>query len=143
MFFKSLLLGLFALISFISCSPNGSSNMPYQPPAQVRGRIGVINESNVVIMVMGYIQQRGDSTVSVNLGVHLFPGNTYYLQNLIERSMGQTFLGGDLVTVTYMAEAPDPDDPSQPLFRNTIELTVNGSFYIQVKNGGIYSIAPG
>jgi len=139
---KSLIL-ITILAVIPGCSPNGSSNAPYQPPAQVRGKIAVINESDVVIRVVGYIQARGDSTASINLGVHLYPNQTYYLQNLIEPSLGQTFLGGDLVTVTYVADAPDPDDPTQPLFRNTIELTVNGSYYIQVKNGGIYSIYPG
>jgi hypothetical protein len=140
---KSIASTVLCIAVFVSCSPNDSSNMPYQPPAQVRGRIAVINESNVSIRVVGYTQERGDSTVSINLGVHLFPNQTYYLQNLIERSMGQSFMGGDLVRVTYLADAPDPDNPSEPLFRNTIELTVNGTYYIQVKNGGIYSIYPG
>lgn len=138
-----ILTGLLMALAIISCSPNDSSNMPYTPPAQVRGRIAVINESNVSIRIAGYSQVRGDSSVSINLGVHLFPNQTYYLQNLIERSMGQSFMGGDLIRVTYIADAPDPDNPSEPLFRSTIELTVNGTYYIQVKNGGVYSIYPG
>jgi hypothetical protein len=96
-----------------------------------------------MIRVLGYTQQRGDATVTMNLGVHLFSNQNYYLQNLIEHDMGQMFPGGDIVTVSYVADAPDPDDPTQPLFRNTVELTVNGTFFIQVKNGGLYSISPG
>ena len=140
--FKLMIVAVLISTAFMACSPSSSSNI-ISPPAVVKGKVAVINESDVVIRVAGYTQIRGDSTISINLGVQLFPNQTYYLQNLIERSMGQFFMGGDIVRVTYYATAPDPDNPSQPLFYSTIELTINGSYYIQVKNGGIYSIYPG
>jgi hypothetical protein len=140
--FKCVIAILLSFSALLGCSPSSSSNV-ISPPAAVRGRVAVINESEVVIRVAGYTQIRGDSTVSVNLGVQIFPNQTFYLQNLIERSMGQIFMGGDVVRVTYYAATPNPDNPSEPLFYSTIELTINGTYYIQVKNGGVYSIYPG
>ena len=140
---KLILLGITNLMILVSCSPHDSSNIPIGPPVQIRGRIALINESGVSIRVVGYTQTRGETQMSVNLGIHLAPGQDYYLHNLIETNMGQVFLGGDIVQVDYVAEEPDPDHPSQPLFRDSVTLTVNGTFYIQVKNGGSYSIYPG
>jgi hypothetical protein len=137
-----LLTAVFTTAFLLSCSSHDGDG-PYQPPVQIRGKIAIVNESAVMIRIVGYTQQRGDTTVSMSLGVHLFANQNYYLQNLIEPDMGQMFPGGDIIRVSYVADAPDPDDPTQPLFRNTVELTVNGTYFIQVKNGGIYSISPG
>jgi hypothetical protein len=135
---------LFGILSFISCS-HKSPTTPYEPVAPRHGRIFILNNSEVPIRILGYTQVRGTQRVDTQLWIHIFPGENFYLHNRIDpdNSDTQIFPGGDVLTIRYVAEAPDPDNPGQPLFRNTVELTVNGTFEIQVKSGGDYGISPG
>jgi len=139
---KNLALILIGCIITISgCSKK--EGPPTAPPTMLKGRISILNNSGVTIWVQGYIQTRGDRQVNVPLGVHLFPDQNYFLHDMIDGDHGQIFPAGDRVAVTYISEARDPDNPNQPLFRNTVDLTVNGTFIIQVKTGGEFGIYPG
>jgi hypothetical protein len=77
------------------------------------------------------------------MGNGLGPGFSLPLHNIIDPDGGLIFPGGDRVTVHFAAEQRDPNNPSQPLFQNSVQLTVNGSFILQVKSGGSYDVSPG
>ncbi len=126
------------------CSRNKPVNSVPAPPRLPQvGRISVQNNSLVSIMISGYSQVRGGQRNQIQLYVHLLPGQIFYLHNLIEPAQGQLFPGGDQVSMQYWADAPDPSNPGEPLFHNTVQLTVDGNLIIQVKSGGDYGISPG
>lgn len=135
---------LMSALFFISCSHNTPSK-PYEPVAPLHGRIYLLNNSEVPIRILGYTQIRGTQSVDTPLWIHIFPGETFFLHNRIDPDNVDTqiFPGGDRLNIRYAAEVPDPDNPGQPLFRNTVELTVNGTIEIQVKSGGEFGIYPG
>jgi hypothetical protein len=131
------------LITLSGCSQDKSDEMVGPPPAPRNGRVSLVNNSEISIRVAGYAHIRGSDSRQVQLYVHLLPGQIYYLHNLFEPDQGQLFPGGDKISVLYIADEPDPSNPSQPLFRETVELVIDGNFVIQVKNGGEYGISPG
>ncbi len=133
---------LLSILLLTTCSGEDKSS-PTGPPALLRGKISLLNNSGVSIRVLGYTQYRGQQQINVPLGIHLFPDQNLYLHDMIDGDHGQIFPGGDRVRVSFFSEAPDPDNPGQPLFSNSVELTVNGTLLIQVKNGGAYGVYPG
>jgi hypothetical protein len=140
-------LGFALLLSFVlftSCSHNKINNStPSQPPIPQGGRVSILNNSEVSIRIAGYIQQRGSQTQQVQLWVHIFPGQDFILHNIIDPGESQLFPGGDKLTLVYYSDEPDPNNPTQPLFQQTVVLTVDGNLLIHVKNGGLYGIMPG
>jgi len=124
----------------IACSR--PSPGPTAPPVFYQGRVSIENNSGVSIRILGYTQVRGDRSAQAQLSVHIFSGQTFHFHNLIDEGGGLIFAGGDRVIVRYEADVADPDDPTQPLFRNTVEVVVNGSFRIWVKSGGDFGISP-
>jgi len=139
--FTAILAFLF-LIGMVACSDNDNpaQSRPYQ---RLSGKVAISNGSNVPIVVVQYTQTRGDQQITIHLGSTLFPGYSVYLRNALDNNDSQIFAGGDRVQVEFRAAAPDPEDPGHPLFQNTVELTVNGSQMIHVKDGGDYGISPG
>lgn len=129
-------------IMFLACSGDEDTS-PMGPPALFKGKISLLNNSGIPIRVLGYTQTRGTQQINVQLGIHMFPDQTLYLHDMIDGDHGLFFPGGDRIRVSYFAEAPDPDNPGQPLFSNSVELTVNGTLTIQVKSGGEFGIYPG
>jgi hypothetical protein len=129
------------LASTLACSdediPNSSG-----PAQRVRGRIAVSNNSAVAIELTEYHHIRGDIDIMIALGVHLFPDNAIQLHNMIDDGGSLFFKGGDVVKVHFQALVGDPDAPGEPLFQNTVDLIVNGSVVIQVKDGGDFGISP-
>lgn len=91
---------------------------------------------------MDYTHNRGVDRASAELGIILLPAHAYYLHNLLDQGGGQMFSGGDKVSVHFISQEPNPDDPSQPLYERRVEHTINGSVIIQVKSGGDYVIRP-
>ena len=132
---------MLAFIPILACSKNDPA--PSSPPIFYQGRVSLENSSGVTIRLVGFAQMRGQTRVERELDVHLFTGQMYYFLNLIDPNQGHIFAGGDQITVRYVADEFDPDDPSQPLFQNSVQLTVNGSLVILVKGGGEYGISPG
>jgi hypothetical protein len=140
---KIALAALFGLIALTSCSHKKSNPIAPAPPIPQEGRIAVVNNSNVSIRIAGYTHVRGSVNQSVELWVHIFPSQDFILHNLIDPGQSQLFPGGDVITVLYYADERDPSNPSQPLFQETVQLTVDGNRLIQVKGDGKYSIFPG
>jgi hypothetical protein len=131
------------LIMFSGCSHKKTDEPVGPPPTPSSGRVSLFNNSEVSVMVAGYTQLRGSESRQVRLYVHLFPGNVFYLHNLIEPDEGQLFPGGDKLAIVYVADASDPSNPWQPLFQGTVELVVDGNLTVQIKSGGEYGISPG
>ncbi len=132
------------LIIAAGCSRNKPVNsVPVPPRTPQTGRISVQNNSLVSIMISGYSQVRGNQRNQIQLYVHLLPGQNFYLHNIIDPGQSQLFPGGDQISMQYWADAPDPSNPSDPLFHDTVQLTVDGNLIIQVKSGGDYGISPG
>lgn len=129
-------LGLF----YFSCTDDPK---PSGPPTYYQGRLSVQNESDVSIVIVDMTQRRGAQVVHKQLGNSLGPGFSLALLNIIDPDGGLIFPGGDKVTIHFAADQRDPNNPSQPLFQNSVQLTVNGSFVLQVKSGGSYDINPG
>jgi hypothetical protein len=127
---------------FFACS-NHKDNATNSPPTNLKGKISLFNNSGVSIRFLGYTQIRGTTQLNVPVGSHLFPNQTTFLHDMIDGDQGVIFPGGDRVIVNYVADVPNPDNPHEPLFQNTVDLTVNGTLMIQVKNGGEYGIGPG
>jgi hypothetical protein len=134
---------IITLVLLLGCSHDKTDEPVGPPPTPSSGRVSLLNNSEVSVMIAGYTQLRGGESRQVNLYVHLFPGNTFYLHNLFEPEQGQLFPGGDKISLLYRADSPDPSNPSQPLFQETVELIVNGDLTIQIKSGGEYGISPG
>jgi hypothetical protein len=137
------LAALMGLIVLVSCSHKSGNPISPAPPIPQEGRIALVNNSNVSIRIAGYSHIRGSQIQSVQLWVHIFPSQDFILHNLIDPGQNQLFQGGDIVSVYYSADAPDPSNPSQPLFQETVQLTVDGNRLIQVKGDGKYAISPG
>jgi hypothetical protein len=135
--------GLLALATLlISCSENQPTNV-LPPTTPLRGHVTVTNESDVRIELTDYYHRRGSVEEDSHVAYRLSPGYSLTLRNLIDDNGGTLFEGGDIVRVKYLALEEDPENPGQPLFQNSVELTVNGSWVIQVKNGGEFGISPG
>jgi hypothetical protein len=133
---------LISLLTLLACSHKGNNN-PYEPVAPQKGKVNIINNSDVSIRLLSYKQARGSQQIEVPLSVHIFPGDNIFLRNKLDEGDTQIFPGGDIITIRYMADVADPHNPGEPLFQNTVDLTVNGSLDIQVKSGGDYGISPG
>ena len=134
-----ILLSLFGILLGIGCSDN---NNPYDPVFLREGKISLFNQSGVRIRLMEFTQKRGDEEVSAVLDRSLGTGFRYFFINLIDGGESEMFPGGDMITVHYIADVPNPDDPTRPLFENTIGHTINGITVYYVKTGGRYSIHP-
>ena len=142
---RSVVFAAFALgvIFLTGCSHNKGTDPPYTPPEPREGRVSIFNNSGVPITIAGYSQTRGGQREQIQLWVHLFAGQRFALHNLIDPGQSQLFPGGDRLSIVYYADAPDPSNPTEPLFDGTVELMVDGSLIIQVKSGGEYGISPG
>jgi len=136
----SILLALFFMVGMVACSEE--KNMPSGPIQRIKGKIAVLNESDVSIVLVRYIHIRGDSQAMDDLGTILYPGYTTYLINILDGDNSQLFLGGDVVRVEFESRERNPDNHRQPLFDGTADLVVNGSQVIHVKDGGEYGISP-
>ncbi len=139
-----LLLGLIVspLILFLAfgCSKD---NRPAAPATYYQGGLSVSNQSDVPIIIVQMIQKRGTREVRQQMGNALHPGFSLALHNIMDEGGGLVFPGGDKVSVIFASEQRDPNDPTQPLFQNDVQLTINGSLVIQVKSGGRYQIGGG
>jgi hypothetical protein len=135
------ILGLAVIATLTACSGEDSTNT-IGPAPKIQGRVSVTNSSIYWIEIIDYVHSRGRDSVRVEMGSELYPGYTTYLRNAIDPARGQIFEGGDNVRVRFRALEPDPGNPGQPLFQNTVDLIVNGSQTIQIKDGGEYSISP-
>ena len=129
------------LIGMAACSDNDNP-APTQPYQRLSGKVAISNGSNVPIVLVQYTQTRGDLEITVRLGSTLFPGYSVYLRNALDHNDSQIFAGGDRVQIEFRSAVPDPEDPGHPLFQNTVDLTVNGSQMIHVKDGGDFGISP-
>ena len=135
-----LLVVVSGLLCVLSCAHDPK---PSGPPTYYQGRLSVQNSSDVSIVIVDMTQRRGAQVVHRQLGNALGPGFSLALLNIIDPGGGLIFPGGDKVTVHFAADERDPNNPSQPLFQNSVQLTINGSFVLQVKSGGAYDINPG
>jgi hypothetical protein len=130
---------LLGLIVGISCSEN---NKPYDPVYLREGKISVFNQSGVRIRLMEFTQKRGEDQVSTVLNRSVSSGFRYFFINLLDGGESEMFPGGDKITIRYIADVPNPDDPTRPLFDQTIGHTINGITVYYVKSGGRYSVQP-
>jgi len=133
------LLILFGLLLGLGCSEN---NKPYDPVYLIEGKISIFNQSGVRIRMMEFTQKRGDDEVSAVLDRSLNSGFRYFFINLLDGGESDMFPGGDMITIRYIADVPNPDDPTRPLFDHTIGHIVNGVTVYYVKTGGRYSVQP-
>lgn len=133
------MLSLFGLLLSLGCSEN---NNPYDPVYLREGKISIFNQSGVRIRLMEFTQKRGAEEVSAVLDRSLGIGFRYFFINLLDGGESDMFPGGDMITVRYIADVPNPDDPTRPLFDQTIGHTINGITVYYVKSGGRYSIHP-
>jgi hypothetical protein len=140
---KGLITIILGLAIIAGCSDHKPNTPSGPPPAPRKGTVSLVNNSGVSIRLVGYTQTRGIRREQVQLNSHLFASQTFYLHNLIDPDQDRIFPGGDRVAVQYYSEIPDPSNPSQPLFRETVELTIDGNAIIQVKSGGEFDISPG
>jgi hypothetical protein len=136
----AILFPILLLFSVFACSNENPA--PSGPVQRLRGKVAVSNGSNYIIQLVQYTHKRGDFQKTIQLGRNLNPGFSFYLRNALDSNGGDIFEGGDIVQVQFRTLENSPDEPDQPLFQNTVELTVNGSQMIHVKDGGDYSISP-
>lgn len=125
----------------MACS--SGEDVPNSPPVLASGRISVHNETISPIRLLDFTQKRGEREEHAVLDIRVYSQQTRSLINLIDGGDTDIFPGGDRIQITFVSEAPDPNDPNNPLFENTASLTVNGSNIISVKSGGEYGIGPG
>jgi hypothetical protein len=137
----TILLSLAIILGILGCSKDVDRS-PTGPVTRLRGKVAVANNSNLIITLVQYTHIRQDRQATVRLVRNLNPGFNFYLRNALDNNDSQIFEGGDRVLVHFRALESDPDDPGQPLFQNTVELIVNGSQMIHVKDGGDYGISP-
>ncbi|UCC78354.1 MAG: hypothetical protein JSW64_08685 [Candidatus Zixiibacteriota bacterium] len=130
---------LLGLAVGIGCSEN---NEPYRPVYLREGKISIFNQSGVRIRLMEFTQTRGPEEITTVLNRSLSSGLRYYFINLLDGGDTDIFPGGDYITVHYIADVPNPDDPTRPLFDQTITHTVNGITVYYVKVGGRFSVSP-
>lgn len=123
----------------ISCSED---NDPYRPVYLREGKISIFNQSGVRIRLMEFTQTRGEQEISTVLNRSMIDGLRYYFINILDGGDTDIFPGGDYITVRYIADVPNPNDPTRPLFDQTISHTVNGITVYYVKSGGRYTISP-
>jgi PKD repeat protein len=124
----------------LSCSDG--ENTPSGPAVLFDGQITVSNDANVAIRLVEFTQVRGDLEYNGGMNVKVYPTIRYNLKNELDGGESVIFPGGDQVWVRFVADVADPGDPEQPLFENTVDLTVNGNTVVVVKAGGEYSIGP-
>jgi len=135
----TILLLLLGLILGISCSEN---NNPYDPVYLREGKISIFNQSGVRIRLMEFTQKRGEDQVSTVLNRSVSSGFRYFFINLLDGGESEMFPGGDKITIRYIADVPNPDDPTRPMFDQTIGHTINGITVYYVKSGGRYTVQP-
>ena len=135
----TILLLLLGLIVGISCSEN---NNPYDPVYLREGKISIFNQSGVRIRLMEFTQKRGEDQVSTVLNRSVSSGFRYFFINLLDGGESEMFPGGDKITIRYIADVPNPDDPTRPMFDQTIGHTINGITVYYVKSGGRYTVQP-
>ncbi len=135
----TIFLVLMGLAICFGCSEN---NNPYDPVYLREGKISLFNQSGVRIRLMEFTQKRGDEEVSAVLDRSLGIGFRYFFNNLLDEGESDMFPGGDMITVRYIADVPNPDDPTRPLFDQTIGHTINGITVYYVKTGGRYTVQP-
>jgi hypothetical protein len=133
---------LFALLGIIIASGCSENNEPFNPSYKRDGKISVFNQSGVRIRLLDITQIRGEEEASAMLNRTLNSGFRYYFKNILDGGDSEIFKGGDMVIIHFRADVPNPDDPSRPLFENTISHTINGVTEYYVKTGGRYSIQP-
>ncbi len=136
----AILFSIVLLCCVMACSDENQA--PSGPIQRLSGKVVVSNGSNYIIQLVQYTHRRGGRQATVQLERNLNPGFSFYLRNALDNNRGEIFEGGDIVQVRFRALESDPEEPGQPLFQNTVELTVNGSQMIHVKDGGDYSISP-
>jgi hypothetical protein len=135
--------GLFlilAICGILGCSDG--ENTPSGPAVLFDGQITVSNDASVIIRLVEFTQVRGDLEYNGDMNVRVYPNIRYNLRNRLDGGESVIFPGGDRVWVRFVADVPDPGDPEQPLFENTVNLMVNGNTVVVVKAGGQYSIGP-
>jgi hypothetical protein len=132
-------LALLGLIIGVSCS---EEKQPYRPPFLVEGKVSIFNQSGVRIRLLEFTQQRGERETTVVLNRSIISGVRYFLINQLDPGNTDIFPGGDYIIIHYIADVPNPGDPSQPLFDQTIDHTVNGVTVYYVKSGGRYTVQP-
>jgi|WetSurMetagenome_2_1015567.scaffolds.fasta_scaffold1036182_1 hypothetical protein len=140
---RVLLAALFSLVFLAGCSHRKPVSYVSEPPIPQTGRVAISNNSTVSVRIAGYVQTRGSEIRTVELWVHIFPGQNFTLHNLLDTDAGQLFNGGDKVTVYYISDATVPGNPWTPLFSETVEVTVDGNLMIYVNSDGLYTISPG
>lgn len=131
---------ILAIFCILGCSDG--ENTPSGPAVLFDGQITVSNDANVSIRLVEFTQVRGDLEYNGDMNVKVYPTIRYNLRNELDGGESVIFPGGDRVWVKFVADVPDPGDPEQPLFENTVNLTVNGNTVVVVKAGGEYSIGP-
>lgn len=138
------LAGIFAALVFVvilGCSDGEYS--PSGPSVLLDGEITITNDAQVNIRLVEFIQIRGDLEYRGDMNVRVYTNVRYNLRNRLDPDESIIFPGGDRVSVRFIADAPDPEDPELPLFENTVALTVDGNTMIVVKSGGEYNMGPG
>lgn len=135
----AIFLTLAGLIICLGCS---GEDKPFHPGYLREGKVSIFNQSGVRIRLLNYTQSRGDQEVGLVLNRSLNSGFRYYLLNLLDGGDTDIFPGGDYITVRYIAEVSNPDDPMTPIFDKTISHTVNGITVYYVKTGGRYTVSP-
>lgn len=105
------------------------------------GEIIFRNATQYTVVVNQMVHKHTGETRIEELNRILFPGDRYQLINLFTGEV--LFPGGDRVTVDYISQATDPNNPQSPLFSNVIFLIVNGTTVIRIKGEGDYDIGGG
>ncbi|GEM_PF-2426970 len=130
---------ILALAVFSGCSKDDSS---LHAPVYYDGKISISNQSGVRIRLLEFTQTRGEQEYSYLLDRSLHSGFEFFFKNMLDGGDSDIFPGGDAVFVHYIADIPDPEYPSRPLFTHTIGHTINGVVVYYIKAGGHFSLSP-
>lgn len=115
---------------------------PTSIPIVYDGKIGIHNQSGVRIRLLEFRQVRGEIEFSHFLNRPLNSGFEYFFRNMLDSGESEIFPGGDEIYIHYIADVPNPENPSGPLFDHDIGHTVNGITVYYIKAGGGFSINP-
>ncbi len=130
---------IFLIPAVLGCSGDKS---PTSDPVYYDGKISIRNQSGVRIRILELAQTRDGQEHSYLIGRSINTGFEYFLLNMLDGGDSEIFPGGDIVRVHYVAEAPDPENPSQPLFDIHLGHTINGITVYYIKSGGRFSLHP-